>query len=107
MGFEREGMGWGQFTSEGEERLLWGPYIWTKALEMHWSDAEQGEECSSQREQQLWVGKSLVFWRTESSGEGVGMTLCVCVFVNVACESMYIQVHREGMVGSGEGEGVR
>lgn len=22
MGFEREGMGWGQFTSEGEERLL-------------------------------------------------------------------------------------
>ena len=29
------------------------------------------------------------------------------VFVNVACESMYIQAHREGMVGSAEGEGVR
>lgn len=48
-----------------------------------------------------------MFWRTESSGVGVDVTLCVCVFVNVACESMYIQVYREGTVGSGEGEGVR
>lgn len=48
-----------------------------------------------------------MFWRTESSGVGVGVTLCVRVFVNVACEIMYIQAHREGTVGSAEGEGVR
>ena len=106
MGFEREGMGWGQFTSESEERLLWGPYIWTKALEMHWSDAEQGEERSSQREQQLWVGRAWCFGGLKAVG-WMWMWFCVCVFVNVACEGMYIQVNREETVGSGEGEGVR
>ena len=42
------------------------------------------------------MGKSLAFWRAESSGVGVGMTPCMCVFVNVAYEAcMFRCIERE------------
>lgn len=55
------------------------------------------------------MGKSLPFWRTESSGVGVRMALCMCVFVNVACEACmfrciererWAQVKEKGEIGS-------